>query len=549
MMSMLGKIFRKRPIPASPISIVSPQHPRNISITCHRKPIGYEELYQYTNGRFLVDESFQLKRRQVMFDVSKLCDIAASAGKSSSPIVAIDKFEGGFSKALLMKKEDGTELIAKIPCPHAGLLHDTTASEVAVLQYVQDYTTIPVPKVFAWSSDPSNPVGCEYIIMEKAAGTHLFKIWDDMNESSHLELIKGLTKLECQLASLKFPASGHLYLRQSVKDKTKRKVFSSALDPSGSYCIGRSCDRAWLTETNAELATSESYQGPWTSVSAYGIALAKREISRISNTPRSTSCIPHYGTVREQVCLLETAISLLHEIEASDILKNLHMGNIYVSDMEPARISSIIDWQSISVSPLFLQAGWPIFLKPPKGYITGLRKPTLPDGFETLSSDDKEIATYQWKQATWSKAYEVSSYLNNTEAHNAMNAPRVFRELFLRCGSTWEEGVIPLRACLIEISQSWKTLDMPGDCPYIFENDEIKKHKTESKEYNMWQKVQEFAREYLGTDAEGWISPEENFEEKLEQNRTLFQVLVAQMTGQKSREELRDMWPFSNHLS
>jgi hypothetical protein len=43
--------------------------------------------------------------------------------------------EGGFSKALLLRKEDGSEIIAKIPFPIAGPPKYTTASEVATLKY------------------------------------------------------------------------------------------------------------------------------------------------------------------------------------------------------------------------------------------------------------------------------------------------------------------------------------------------------------------------------------------------------------------------------
>jgi hypothetical protein len=42
--------------------------------------------------------------------------------------------EGGFSRALLMKKLDGSEVIAKLPFKIAGPPKYTTASEVAVLQ-------------------------------------------------------------------------------------------------------------------------------------------------------------------------------------------------------------------------------------------------------------------------------------------------------------------------------------------------------------------------------------------------------------------------------
>ncbi len=106
--------------------------------TAPGEPISRDELYQYTNGHFLVDEKHQCRRRYVKFDLDRLCDIAASVGGSKSPISAIEKMEGGFSKALLMRKEDGTELIAKIPCPNAGPAMYTTASEVAVLQYGND---------------------------------------------------------------------------------------------------------------------------------------------------------------------------------------------------------------------------------------------------------------------------------------------------------------------------------------------------------------------------------------------------------------------------
>ena len=69
------------------------------------------------------------------FDVDALCDIAAAAGGHLSRITTIEKMEGGFSKALLMKKANGIEVIAKIPCRIAGPTSLTTSSEVGVLEY------------------------------------------------------------------------------------------------------------------------------------------------------------------------------------------------------------------------------------------------------------------------------------------------------------------------------------------------------------------------------------------------------------------------------
>lgn len=78
---------------------------------------------------------------------------------------------------------------------------------------MKQQTSIPVPEVYTWSSDPTNPIGAEYIIMEKAAGVPLFKIWGEISLSDKLELVKRLTAFERELCSLQLPAYGSLYLR------------------------------------------------------------------------------------------------------------------------------------------------------------------------------------------------------------------------------------------------------------------------------------------------------------------------------------------------
>jgi hypothetical protein len=115
---------------------------RALSITNRGKSISREELFKYTNGRFLANEGEACNRRYVRFDIDQLCAVAAAAGGSSSPIEAIDKMEGGFSKALIMRKEDGSEVVVKIPFSIAGPPKYTTASEVAVLKFSKTATPV-----------------------------------------------------------------------------------------------------------------------------------------------------------------------------------------------------------------------------------------------------------------------------------------------------------------------------------------------------------------------------------------------------------------------
>jgi hypothetical protein len=83
----------------------------------------------------LVREKESCDQRYLKFDLDQLCAVAASTGSSKSPVCTVEKMEGGFSKALLMCKEDGTEVVAKLPFSIAGPPRYLTASEAAVLQY------------------------------------------------------------------------------------------------------------------------------------------------------------------------------------------------------------------------------------------------------------------------------------------------------------------------------------------------------------------------------------------------------------------------------
>ncbi|KAG2415131.1 hypothetical protein HFD88_006322 [Aspergillus terreus] len=484
-----------------------------ISILCRGKTISREQLFTYTNGHFLIDEDHQYSRRYRKFNLDALCDIAARAGGSISRITAIEKLEGGFSKALLMKRENGSELIAKVPCRIAGPAYLTTASEVGTLEYIKNYTTIPVPRVFSWSSDASNPVGAEYIVMEKATGVPLFERWGKMAQIEKMELIKNLTQLEAQLAAISFPAYGGLYLRADA-EHSKHQYIDGSVDEQHLLCIGSSPERSF------DVDDGSMYYGPWDSLSDLGTSIAKRELSRIGRQNLDNQSMAHRGSPQEQACLLEIVVKLMELLDSHPILAqlaqptlwhtDLHMGNIFVAPDNDSQITALIDVQSLSVLPLFLQTRWPVFLQPPRDYTRGLVQPVLPDDFDSFDKDDKTTALHDWTQAKLAKAYEVSTFLENRIAHNAMNVPRVFRELFIRTGETSDVGVVPLRECLIEKFKNWSDLGFSGHCPYSFSQEDIRAHEEQFADYQEWNEVRQLAQESLDTDAEGWVAPQLN---------------------------------------
>jgi hypothetical protein len=95
-----------------------------------------EDLFKYTRGRFVCNEEHELSQRQVRFDVHALARCAAEAVGAKS-CVSIGKYpDGMYNKAMLLTMDDGSQVVAKVPNPNAGLPHFTTASEVATMDFV-----------------------------------------------------------------------------------------------------------------------------------------------------------------------------------------------------------------------------------------------------------------------------------------------------------------------------------------------------------------------------------------------------------------------------
>jgi hypothetical protein len=228
---------------------------------------------------------------------------------------------------------------------------------------------------------------------------------------------------------------------------------------------------------------------------------------------------------------------------------DLHLGNIYVSEEDPTQIVSIIDWQSISVGPLFLQATWPEFLKPNDDYICGVVQPQLPNNFDKLDIAEKEFAISTRDDALITKSYELrSSQYNNRDVYRSINLPPIFREIFIRCGEASKEGTVDLRACLAELYQSWSMLGLNRRCPVSFVEEQLLEIKQEFQEYRDWHDVQEFARSYLDTDADGWISPELDITGIQQRNKSALDKYIKEMSKHMSPQDARRMWPYLENV-
>lgn len=222
---------------------------------------------------------------------------------------------------------------------------------------------------------------------------------------------------------------------------------------------------------------------------------------------------------------------------------DLHLGNIYVSPTEPSIIEEIIDWQSSQIGPLFVQARFPEFLRPPKNHTSGPHVPGLPDGFDNISPEQKEQALKGQGSASRSEYYGMSSLAHNQRVHNAMKLDSRLWRPFTYCQRFSHGSLVPLRQCLIRLSQDWSLLRLPGSCPFLITETELQKHDEQKLKYEDRLYLWDLVKNQLLTDDAGWV-PNDLWEATEKANRELYDMFMEAMSEELTPQAAAKNWPF-----
>jgi hypothetical protein len=116
----------------------------------------------------------------------------------------------------------------------------------------------PVPRVLAWSSKAQeNPVGAEYIIMEKVPGIELEQVWPSMDVKDRLTLLKNIAGFQEAWTSVSFKKFGGLYYAMDLDGPTSNEPLYIAknginvLDEK--FAIGPSMGREMIDNARATI--------------------------------------------------------------------------------------------------------------------------------------------------------------------------------------------------------------------------------------------------------------------------------------------------------
>ncbi|KAL1978987.1 hypothetical protein VTN96DRAFT_7615 [Rasamsonia emersonii] len=524
------------------------------------------DLFRYTSGRWIYNEPLRLAERELVFDVPQLKRIAAkSINRSESDVLSIRKLaEGGFNRTFEISMRDGFQVIARLPYPSTTPTHYTIASEVATMDFVRSHG-LPVPRVFDYSATNENPVGAEYIIMEKVVGKELGNIWYTMSEKERLKMIVQVVKLEALLFSVQLPASGSIYYKHDLADET-RNIDIKVDGPFGKFCIGPDAHYRWWHKERASLSVE---RGPFSSTRDVLRAVAKRELAWTKKYARPRFPFePLYREIynNQKVDPADHIKNLSDYLQIADFLApkagsnlnrptirhpDLQPNNIFVSDS--LEIVGLIDWQHCSVLPLFLQAGPPRYFQ---NYgdeeSENLVTPQLPQNFTQLNEKEQEAALDLFRRRQLHYYYFAMTAKFNKEHFDACTDEQVVlkQKLFQHAGSPWEGDNISLKADLIRATRRWREIASMGDvkcysCPLNYSSEEVEKCLKLEAEQREADEDMERSRSYLGVTVDGWVSTE-RYDNSKELNERLKAEAIASAESEDIRAQIEKNWPFND---
>ena len=111
---------------------------------------------------------------------------------------------------------------------------------------------IPVPVIYGYSTNTNNPVGAEYILMEKAEGRPLGDVWFTLSQRDRIKVLSRIVDHEAKLFSLDFSAFGSLYFEEDLP-REMGKVPCQHETSNQRFCIGPDTSLKFWYETRSAL--------------------------------------------------------------------------------------------------------------------------------------------------------------------------------------------------------------------------------------------------------------------------------------------------------
>ncbi|KAJ7485197.1 protein kinase subdomain-containing protein PKL/CAK/Fmp29 [Mycena galericulata] len=532
---------------------------RAFSIWAHSR----NDLFDYTSGRWIINDALRHAERRRVFDVDGLCRLAAqSVNRSPDDIVDFAKLaEGGFNRTFLITMRGGFQMVARIPYPATVPKYYAVASEVATVALLRS-SGLPIPEVYGYSPVPENAAETEYIFMEFVRGTKLSDVWLHLEEREIISVLHQLAQLESKMMSISFPAGGSLYYAQDLE-----KVAGGPGIPleDERFCVGPDVR---LTLWYGRRSQLDVDRRPYESAEAVLVRAAHKELAYLERFGQPL--LPFQRMRREGYRYQEQSPSDHIEnldryllIASSLVPKDpalghfcirhpdLQQNNIVVSRLSDStwQVVGLFDWQHASILPPFLLAGVPERFQNYDDPISqSMARPSLPENLDALDETEQSRA-----KELYLRRLVHYHYVKNTEECNELHYAALTdpvgmlrRRLFHHASDPWEGETLALKVALIEATENWETLTGGGaPCPVVFDAEDVRETMKLDEVQREADETLEACRNIIGFGPEGWV-PTKHYEEAMIRSKQLKADTLAAAMSAEERAEIAAHWPLDD---
>jgi hypothetical protein len=332
-----------------------------------------------------------------------------------------------------------------------------TESEVATMEYVRKHSSMPVPRIIAYTSSASNELGFEWILMEKVDGVPLNDVWEAMPFDSKADLTVGFAGFMKQLRACRFPLFGNLYFADVwnqagyapilSKHEPAVDVANTDIGIDGEFVVGRMVSTRFFRDKRLLLP---AHRGPFKTA----LELVTAETKLLGQRIRHLSPLPaadYYSEVDEK--LAEDGIEVLdtfNDLEqvmprifsTTDVSEDVKVlwhddlsGMNILVDPESHKLTGVVDWESVSIVPAWETGGGvPYFLQG----IEVLSEPPPIDDPDVNEGSLVEIRK-DWEKVLLRRKYaEITGAL--FDATSSSETRVQLKQKFSRQLSTFEDG-------------------------------------------------------------------------------------------------------------
>ncbi|RAK86262.1 phosphotransferase enzyme family protein [Aspergillus costaricaensis CBS 115574] len=392
--------------------------------------------------------------------------------------------------------DDGFEVIAKIP-------YRFTAATLCFLHA----KGIPVPRLYGYSSSEDNPVGAEYILMEKAMGVGLQNKWHGMSKRDRHKLASSFVEIEGKFFNIPFGSIGSLYFKTDIKQDHQTALYAPDVthnEDSQVFCISPTADYMFWYGRRAALNIN---RGPWNNHKEYLACIARKEAEWIRCFGKPVELdFPYNGVFpglkypADYLPLLDKYLALVPFLLPEDTNSRLNKLTLRHPGMNPNNI----------------------LILPESG---------------TVSSEADEL----YRRRLLFYHYHIFNGHYNKPHLEASRDPILlpWQHLVDTAGRQWSGNLVTLKGALVRMVEYWPHLpDTEGKhYPVKFSAEELNDfHDEEQTWLNLKKVVSQWYDQVGGVSEEGWVS-NERYDETVQRVAELQSALIASAEGDE--EDIR----------